>query len=282
VERLGGIRVSVLRNPEASQEKTVEAQHVEERDLDHHRPEQVGPLGEHGAHQQAPVGATGGCQPLRVRVAARAQPLGCRNEVLEGVLLLRQHAGLVPALAVLAAPAEVRHGHDAAPLEPQHQGSGEPRCHADIESAVPGEVHGSVAVERHAARLHDEHRDRRSVPGGERHLARLVALRIDVGFDPLPQRLGAIAEIDPVHARGGDVRGEAVEDLGTIPFGAQPEQAAEPRQRVLAGGTAVALGDAEPRRGLLEVRERQMLPDDGGALEDRVRTGRDQLDQLVE
>ena len=45
------------------------------------------------------------------------QVLGRGDEVVEDVLLVAEHAGLVPGLAVLAAAAQVGHRVDAAALE---------------------------------------------------------------------------------------------------------------------------------------------------------------------
>ena len=72
----------------------------------------------------------------RIRVLLRDEPLGRGDEVVEDVLLLLEHPGLVPGVAVLAAAAQVRQGVDAARLEPGEEGGAEARRLADVEAAV--------------------------------------------------------------------------------------------------------------------------------------------------
>ena len=83
------------------------AQHVRHRHLADRRAEQAGALREHRAHQQSAVAAALDGEAIARRVAALDQPLRRGQEVVEDVLLLLQHARLVPGLAVLAAAAEV-------------------------------------------------------------------------------------------------------------------------------------------------------------------------------
>src|SRR6266508_4512916 len=52
--------------------------------------------------------------PFRLRVAVADEPFGRRDEIVEDVLLLRQHPGLVPFLAELASASQVGQGIDAA------------------------------------------------------------------------------------------------------------------------------------------------------------------------
>lgn len=82
------------------------------------------------------------------------QVLGGGVEVVEDVLLVEQAAGVVPALAVLAAAADVGDGHDAAEVLHEHQPRhAEARLHVDVEAAVAvdqrrvGAVAGQVLEE---------------------------------------------------------------------------------------------------------------------------------------
>ena len=71
------------------------------------RAEEVGPLGQARADEQAAVAAAADRQAGRARVAVGDEPLGGGDEVVEHVLLVGLHPGLVPVLAVLAAAAQV-------------------------------------------------------------------------------------------------------------------------------------------------------------------------------
>ena len=85
-------------------------------------------------------------QPLRDEV------LGGRDEVVEDVLLLLEHAGAVPGLAVLAAAAQVGEREDAAALEQREVAGIEGRRPADVEAAVAVEQDGPLAVRRDVRR----------------------------------------------------------------------------------------------------------------------------------
>ena len=58
--------------------------------------EQLGPLLHHSANQEAPVRLAHEAQRRGRRVALALQVFGCRDEVVEHVLFLLVHAGLVP------------------------------------------------------------------------------------------------------------------------------------------------------------------------------------------
>ena len=75
--------------------------------------------------EQAAVRAALDRQVLGRGPALLDQPLGRGDEVVEDVLLLAEHAGLVPVLAVLAAAAQVRDRVDAAALQEQRAASGQ-------------------------------------------------------------------------------------------------------------------------------------------------------------
>src|SRR2546428_753574 len=86
-----------------------------------------------GADEEASVRATLDCQSLRGRVPLRDEVLGARDEIVEHVWLVVEHPRLVPRLAVLPAPAEVRDREEAAELEPQEAARLEARGEGDVE-----------------------------------------------------------------------------------------------------------------------------------------------------
>ena len=137
---------AVLRNPQPGDQKPVVAQHVQQRNLNQHRAEQLGPLGERRAHEKPAVGASGRRQALGPGVPLADQPLGGADEVVEAVLLVCQDSGLMPALTILSAAPDVGNSDDAAVLQPQQQRAGEGRRHADVEPAIAGEIGGVVSV----------------------------------------------------------------------------------------------------------------------------------------
>ena len=67
--------------------------------------EEFGTLVQHGADQESAVRTALDREVFRRGVLVRDEPFGRRDEVVEHVLLHRQHAGLVPLLAELAATA---------------------------------------------------------------------------------------------------------------------------------------------------------------------------------
>ncbi len=65
----------------------------------------------------------------------------------------------MPALAVLAAPAQVGDGQDAAPVQPDEARRAEGRGQIDVEAAVAVEQGGPRAVPGKALLVDQEHRD---------------------------------------------------------------------------------------------------------------------------
>ena len=249
-------------------------QHVEQRHLDHDGAEQVGALGEHRAGEEPAVGPTAHRQSRGRGIALRDQPLRGGNAVVEGVLLPLQHSRLVPRLAVLPAAPQVGHRQHPAPLEPEDQRAGERRRHADVEAAVAGEVGRIGAVERHAARMHHEHGDRRRILRRAGHLLHLELLRIDPRLDAAPALLHPALEIDAVDRRRIGIRREAVEQLLAVPLGAHAVDRAERGELDPASAGAVVPRDDQPRGRALEVAQRQVPARQREALEHGLRMRR--------
>ncbi len=202
---------AVLHGPAPPNRELVEAEHVH----DAHRRQgdlvKLGALGHASAHEQPAVGAAGDGQPLRRGVFFADQVLGRGDEVVEHVLLLFAHAGLVPALAVLAAAPQVGHGVDAAAFQPEHHRGAERRGHAGVEAAVGVQVGGVVAGERQALLVHDEHGNLRAVLRGVKHLLGLEAGRVEGELGATEQLAAARLQVVlEDHRRIGEV-GEGVE-----------------------------------------------------------------------
>jgi len=79
-------------------------------------------------------------------------------EVVEHVLLAREHPGTVPALAVFAAATQIRQRDQAAPLGPEHDACGIERGARDVEAAIAGEHGRDRAGRTRVAVVDEEHR----------------------------------------------------------------------------------------------------------------------------
>ena len=97
---------------------------------------QVRSLGEERSHQQPAVAGALSRQFRRIGIAAFDEVLGCGDEIIEHMLLVRQVAGLVPLLAVFAATAQVRDRIHAARIEPDAARGIECGREADAVTAI--------------------------------------------------------------------------------------------------------------------------------------------------
>src|SRR5262249_44280850 len=118
----------------------------------------------------APWGAALDRELVLRRVLLIDEPLHGGEEVVEDVLLLGEHAGLVPALAVLAAAAQVGDGEHAAALQEQEAARVERWRQCDVEAAVAGQQRRVLPVLLDPLLVRQEHRDRRLVLRRIRHL----------------------------------------------------------------------------------------------------------------
>ena len=96
--------------------------------------------------------------------AAGDEVLRRRDEIVEDVLLLVEHAGAVPGLAVLAAAAQVRQREHAAGVEEREVAGVVGGRAADVEPAVAAEQHRPLAVWTQAGAMDEEHRNRACRP----------------------------------------------------------------------------------------------------------------------
>ena len=114
---VGIFRRAVFRNPQPGDQKLVIADHVQQRHLADDGPEQVRPLRQSGPHEQTAVGPALDGQVVRIGVSLSDEPLGRSEKIVEDILLVAEHARLVPFLAVLAAAAQIGNGHQASLLQ---------------------------------------------------------------------------------------------------------------------------------------------------------------------
>ena len=180
---LGAVRAAVLGDPAPADGELVVAEHVHHAHRREGHARQLRALCHGGAHKESAVGAAGDGQAVIGRVSFRDQVFACGDEVVEDVLLLEQHAALVPFLTELAAAAQVGHGVDAALFEQDDVGGREARGQGDVEAAVRVEHGRALAVHLEALLVDDEHGDHGAVFGGVEHLLALVSgrVKVDVG-----------------------------------------------------------------------------------------------------
>ena len=280
-ELLGVVARAVLRHPEAGHEELVVAHHVEQRIGADDRPEQVGPLVRDRADEEAAVAAAADGEVLRARVAGLDQVLGRGDEVVEDVLLVGEHPGLVPLLAELAAAAHVRQREDAAGPQPGGGEGREARRLAQVEAAVAGQQGRVPAVERHARPVHDEHRHAGAVLRGEPALRHPVGRRVHRQVGLGPDRLLARGHVVAVDGARDVERLEGEERLVAGPApGAAPDRA-DGVERDVAHVRPVELVDRDPRLDVLEVRDGEPAAERRRRLDDDVVPLRDHLPPAV-
>ena len=110
---------AVFADPGGSGGDVLEAEHVEERDLDDDGVPHLGVLRELDAHEEAAVGAADDAEAAGRGDLAGEHVLADRGEVVVDELAVGFEAGLVPCGAELAATPDVGEDVDAAALEPQ-------------------------------------------------------------------------------------------------------------------------------------------------------------------
>ena len=188
---LGAVRAAVFRNPAPADRELVVAEHVHHAHRREGHARQLRTLCHGGAHKESAVGAAGDGQAVIGRVSFCDQVFACGDEVVEYVLLLQQHAALVPILTELAAAAQVGHGVDAALFEQDDVGGREARGQGDVEPAVSIQHRWALAVHLKALLVDDEHGDHGAVFGGVEHLLAFVSGRVEVDVGHIER--GALA-----------------------------------------------------------------------------------------
>src|ERR1700761_86922 len=131
-------------------------------------------LGHRRAHQQPAIRPPPDSQVRRIRVFLVDQVVRRREEIVEYVLFLAEHPGLMPLLAVLAATAHIRHRKPSALLQPPRIHWVPIGCDAGVESAVAGQQQRGLASTWQTLLACDEHWDARAVLRREEDLPYLV------------------------------------------------------------------------------------------------------------
>src|SRR6185437_11564677 len=140
------LRCSVLRHPVARYQKLVIAKHVEQRITTNYGAEQIRSLSQRRAHKQTAIAGAADGQALRRGVFVLNQPLGSSDEVIENVLLLFPHAGVMPGFTELRTSTQVRQRVDSATINPGRGKRIEAGHHGNVKPAVAGEQRGMGAI----------------------------------------------------------------------------------------------------------------------------------------
>src|SRR5919199_2296952 len=114
----------------------MEAQHVEHAHRCDAGAEKLRPLRQAGADEQPTVAAATDCELRRPGIALPDQPFGYCDEVVEDVLFVGLHPGLVPGCAVLAAAAQVYLCEHAAHLHPDQAAYRKGRGEGNVEASI--------------------------------------------------------------------------------------------------------------------------------------------------
>ena len=114
---------------------------------------------------------------------------GCKK-VVKDVLLLQQHASLVPRLTKLSPAAKVGHGIDAAAFKKRDVARAEARRQTDVEPSIGVEQGGVAAVLLNSLFVDDEHGDSGSVFGDIPLLMGLKIVRIEGHVRSAPKLRG--------------------------------------------------------------------------------------------
>ena len=112
-------RIAILTHPRRARQQLVIAQHVEQRDLNHHRVPQFRTLRQRNAHQQPAVGSAHDTKPARSRNLARHQILRDRHKIIIDNLALGLQPRLMPGRSELAAATDIGQHIDPATFQPQ-------------------------------------------------------------------------------------------------------------------------------------------------------------------
>ena len=153
------------------------------------------------------------------------------------VLLAVQHARFVPGLAVLAAATQVRDRDEPAPFEEQEVGGVERWRHADVEAAVRGQQHRTIAVARRAARVDQKHRHARAVLRSIPHLLDFIGGAVEAWSGDLRQRMQpARRDLVAIRRRRLDERLKRHQHVVVLGPCVEAREGSVRRQRHVTGG----------------------------------------------
>ena len=265
---VGVIGRAVFGGPPLADQEILETDHIEQGKAAPDGAEHFRMLGHSGAHEKAAVGASTNREVVNRGVFFIDQILGRGEEVVEDVLLVLEHSGLVPFFAVLATSAQIGLGEEAALLKPPRVFRIPARVEIDEEAAITGHQSRSVAVALHAFFGGDEHRNARAVFGFVENLLDLVVVGVERHLR-FSEDFG-LAGGNVVAINGGrdDERLEAVESfvriLASIELGGRAEGGIfEVSDLVAVESEDIGLGD-----DIVESGDEQLSAHDGDAGDD--------------
>ena len=180
----------------------------------------------------------------------------------------------MPLLTVFAATPEIRHGIDAAQLQPHRHAHAEARRLRDVEAPIGVEIRRVCAIQLQALLVREEHRHACAVLAVVKDLLCLVSGGVEVHLRRAEHRALSAAHIIAIYgARRGEAR-ERVECLRVRPLAAEAARAAQPRQRDFPQRLARPAEELHRAAGVLEIRADELVAHEVHALE-RVRGLRD-------
>ena len=206
-----------------------------------------------GADQQTAVRTAADRQLVRRGVFLGDEVFGRRDEVVEDVLLVFQHAGLVPRLAVLRTAAQVGFAVDAALLDEEDRRRGESGGDVDLETAVGIEQAGILAVAFQPLAVGDEHRDPGAVLRRVKHLLGRELRGIEFHLRGLVERRCPRGDVVFVDGRGRRVVGQRIVELRILPLAAEAADRTDGGQLDRAHQLAVVVVLTDPVLRILQV-----------------------------
>src|SRR5919199_1540570 len=194
----------------------MKAQHVEHAHRCDASAEKLRPLRQAGADEQPAVAAAANCELRRPGIALPDQPFGYCDEVVEDVLFVGLHPGLVPGGAVLAAATQANLREQAAHLHPDQVGYRKGRGEGNVEASIAIEVRWIVAITLEPTPVAQKDRHARSVFAWNEDLHGRIRRRVEV--QPWRTKDGVLPSVKIVtvdHAWHREV-GEKVEALAIL------------------------------------------------------------------
>ncbi len=235
----GRVTAAIFDGPCVADGEFVVAQHVHDADTWVGDFKKVGTLAHDRADEQSAIGAAHDTQLLGACVFVGDQVFGGADEVVKYILLLQEHATLVPGFAVFAATTQVRYRIDAAIFKQYNVGGAERRQNVDVKSAVGIEQRRIVAVHFQALFVDDEHRHLGAVLAIVEDLIGLILRGIKIDFR-LPVLFGFVGFDVVFEDRRGIGKGsKGVECRFIILFTLNIARSADAGQRHFAKGLAI-------------------------------------------
>ncbi len=212
-EVFGFARGAVFRDPVFTAREFFKAQHIEHAVTDIDGAKEMRMFGDAGAGEQAAIRIAHDAEMGAAGIVMIDQPMGGVGEIVKHVLLVLQHARLMPGLAIDAAAAQIGHGIDPAEAQPGCDAGAEIGRDGDIEPAIAIEDGWVFAVKGNSLPRDDEHRHAHTAGGLIENL--LDAVVIWVERHGGSEKHGFLARSDVIadDFAGAKERGEAEIDV---------------------------------------------------------------------